>query len=322
MAAPLKRVMPTHAAPAPVGVNFGSLDMYAAGGGLPEGNYCWTELVCQMFQAVNAAGQSKGASRLGVMITLQNLADLSDAGKHTQFYSMGTKAHLSFAPNAETGKGVVAVPGGPASKLNDSTNWAMLLKSLYDSGLPQSIFTNDLSVLEGIHVHMANVPEPAERAGFQSQTGEAAEERKPGTIAIVNEILETGKPWEGTGGIPTEAQAAPAKPVIPSKVPIKPVLPPKPAPKPVPVAATTEGPTEEDMMQAAVAGVSSVLEKNEAGCTKLLLRTGTFKAVKAQTESDDMAQAIIETFFASDDALNSVLSQVGFTVSGSQIKPL
>ncbi len=284
------------------GPNFLDLGMYAAGGGLPEGDYVWTDLTIQMFAGFSQT--SKGPSRLGCMITMKSLNDQS-AEERQQFYSFGSSADKSFAPNPETGKSIVAVPGGPGSTLNNSTNWALLLKSLYDSGLPVGIGTNDVSVFEGLHVHMMNIPEPAERAGFQSKTGEAAEERKPGTVAIVSEIKDDGKPWEGTGGLAAKpaAKAKAAKTVA------------KPAPEPEAESA------DEDVEAAAMSAISTVIGKTPTGMPKLLLRTGTFTAVK-NSSGPDMAQAVTDTYFATDDALNTLVGQVGYQLKNGQILPI
>ena len=164
------------------GVNFGSLDMYVAGGGLPEGKYVWANLDVRMHQSTDRqTGVNKGAPRLGVMITLLPLENPVEEAMREQFYSFGSTADKSFAPNKE-GTGIVPVPGGPGTTLNNSTNWAYLLKSMYGSaGLPEGIFVNDVSTLIGTHVHMTNVPEPEERGkGFvnKAATGEAAQEER------------------------------------------------------------------------------------------------------------------------------------------------
>lgn len=303
---------------APTGVNFGSLDMYVQGGGLPEGDYVMHDLTVQMYQAQTLAGVKRGEPRLGVMITFIPLSDPKEESARTQFYSMGGNADKSFAPNAETGKGIVPIPGGAGTTLNNSTNWAILLKSMYDSGLPEGIFSNDVSVLEGTHVHITNVPEPEERKGFRNtaMTGEAgAEPRQSNAVAIVTEIKDDGKPWEGTGGLPDVAPApTPAKvaPKLAGKVqPIK-----KTATPPPPA----EDAGDEGIQVAAISGISTVLEKNPNGVSKLLLRTGTFKAVK-DSEGDDMATAVLDTFFGDDAMLNSLLGQVGYVVAGALVKP-
>jgi hypothetical protein len=290
------------------GVNFGSLEMYVAGGGLPEGDYA-LEFNVIMFQAQTQAGIQKGPPRLGVQIVAHSLTDPSSAPRE-QFYSMGTNADKSFAPNPNTGKGLVPIPGGVAATLPQSTNWAIFLKSLYDSGLPEGIFTNDLSVLDGVHVHTSNIPEPEERKGFQSRTGEAAEDRKPGIISVVTEIKDDGKPWEGSGGIP-EAGSAPAK------GPVKVVKPAVPIRKPVAAPPPAAAEEDTDVKAAAINAISSVIEKSPDGTTKLKLRTETFKSA-----GQEMGQAIIETYFGDDEALNSILGELGYGLVGSAIKPV
>ena len=315
------------------GVAFGDLSMYVAGGGLPEGDYIIKDATVQMYQApANQTTGKTSPARLGIMLTLIPYRETAKGVEYeeekTQFYSLGTKAHESFAPNPDTGKGVVAVPGGPASTFNNSTNWAIFLKSLRDSGLPEGTFTDDVSVLEGTWVHMSNMPEPAERAGFQSQTGEVAGERKAGTIAVVSEIKDDGKPWEGSGGVPdVEAAPAPAAAKIATKVaaagqkfngkagPATPVKT-KPAPAPAP---EPEG--DEATQAAAISAISSILEKNPKGLKKLQLRTGTFKAVN-DAEGAEMAQAVTNTFLVDDATLSGLLGELGFTLKGIDVVPM
>lgn len=295
------------------GVNFGELSFYAAGGGVPPGDYA-LEFSVQMFQATTQTGVSRGPARLGVMVHAHSLTDPAHTGDgaYSQFYSMGSSADKSFAPNPETGKGLVAVPGGPATTLNNSTNWAIFLKSLYDCGLPAGVFSNDLSVLDGVHVHLTNVPEPEERKGFQSKTSEVQEDRKPGMISVVTEIKDDGKPWEGTGGIPTATTAAT-----------------KPNGKPAPAAAaqTKAAPKKaapstggEDTMEAALNGATTVLEKNINGLSKLAFRTQTFTAVKA-AYGDDVAQAVQEGIFTDEGVLTGLLGQLGYKIEGTFVKP-
>ena len=307
-------------------VSFGDLSMYVAGGGLPEGDYIIKDATVQIYQApANQTTGKTSPARLGVMLTLipyhTEKNEVVYGEDKTQFYSMGSKAHESFQPDPENGKGVVGVPGGPASNFNNSTNWAIFLKSLRDSGMPEGTFTDDVSVLEGAWVHMANVPEPAERAGFQAKTGEAAEERKAGTIAVVTEIKDDGKPWEGSGGMP-EVEAAPAKPApkAPGKPAVAPKVAPKAAPKAAPAAAAAAPAADEGVQAAAESAVSTILSKNEKGLPKLMLRTGTFKAVKEAYDADT-AQAVIDTFFATDADLNNLLGGMGYVLKAGQVAP-
>lgn len=298
------------AAPAST-VQFGSLDNYSQGGGVPEDDYCLSDFSFKVHAHTKQDGTSAGPARLGVMITLVSLS--GDGEPREQFYSLGSKADQSFAPDSETGKKLVAVPGGPGGSLNNSTNWAVFLKSLYDSGLPQGILSDDLSVLDGVHVHIANIPEPEGRKSFQAQTGEAAGERKNNTIAVVTEIKDDGKPWEGTGGVPEAKPAAKAngkpagavvaKPVT-SKVPVK--------------AALVEVSDEQDMMAVAQSAVASVIAKqNGKPLLKLILRTSTFKVLNES--HPDMTQEVMDTFFTSDENTNALLGELGYKLEKGNV---
>lgn len=326
---PPVRSRPTAVAPPPPpseGINFGDLDAYAGGFTLPEGRYA-LEFDVRMHAGTKADGSQAGAPRLGVMI---NAHPLSGGEPHTQFMSMGSNAHQSFAPSAD-GKGVVPVPGGPGANPNNKTNWFIFLKSLYDCGLPKGIFTNDLTTIDGVWVVTQNIPEPEERKGFGSKTGEVQEERRTNLIPVVTEILDNGKPWEGSGGFDFQNQANAPAPVAarpaarPAAAPVarpaavaarKPAA--APAPPPVEEAEAAD---DDAILSAAINGASAVLEKSPAGVTKLLMRTGTFKAVNAAVGAD-MAQAVIETFFGSDEVLNGLLGQLDYQIVGAAIKPI
>jgi hypothetical protein len=307
--------------PASGGFNFGDMSAYSSGGGIPEGDYVWKELTVEMFQPTKLSGATVGPAKLAVRIVLAPLGGGEDREQH---YSLGTNAHQSWQPNPETGKSIVAVPGGPGTPPNASTNWAMLVKSLFDSGLPNGVLQDDLSVLEGIHVHMANVPEPEDRKGFRAKTGEASEIQAPGTIAVVTEIKDDGKPWEGTGGVPAETAPKPN-----GKVPhgtgqtAAPAAATRPATSRGATATTPAAPAvAEDTETAAITGISSVLELPQyaKGVGKLILRTSTFKSVSS-TSGQEVAQKVINTYFSSDDSLNSILNSLGYKVAGPQVVP-
>jgi hypothetical protein len=268
-------------------------------------------------------------ARLGVMLYAYSL-DHPDQEPTTQFLGLGTKADLSFAPSAD-GKGLVAIPNAPATTAPKSTNWGLYLKSLYDCGLPAGVFQNNVGVLDGIWVQTDLVPEPEERKGFaqNASTSEAGEElneqgerKGSGKVPVVVEILEGGKPWEGTGGFPQTAVpaaapvAAPARPTaVPPRQPVRPA-----AVAPPPQAAPAEG--EADVESAAQAGITSILEDpaNANGCTKLKVRTGTFKYVKA-AYGDAMAQQVTALFDSGDDAVNAVLAPLGYKLQGQNVVP-
>lgn len=298
------------------GFNFGDLSGYSAGGGIPEGDYIWKSLGVMMFAGTKQDGTKVGPERLGCMITM---APLSGGEDRQQFYSFGTNAHQSWAPNPENGKSIIAVPGGPGTPPGRSTNWALLIDSLYNSGLPQGILEGDLSVLDGIWVHMHNIPEPEERKAFVSKTGEATQDRKSNSIAVVSEIKEDGKPWEGGGGIPATKEAS-AQPKTMTKTVANPVTMVKTTAK-VTAPVETEGESIEDIARN---GISTVLSANMdpkgnlKPLVKLQLRTSTFKVISSS--HPDSVQEVIDTYFSNDANLNSLLGQLGFQLAGQTIK--
>lgn len=305
--APVRRAAPT--AKPTGGTGFGALGFYFGGSILPEGDYAM-EFNVIMHQGTKQDGSPAGPARLGVMITAH---PLSGGDPSDQFLSMGTKASESFAPDPETGKSLVAVAGGPGLNPNNKTNWFYFLKSLYDCGLPEGIFENDLTTIDGIHVHTQNIPEPEDRKSFGARTGEAgAEERRGGGLMpVVSEIKEDGKPWEGTGGLPS------AKPAGKKAAPVAARAPVRAAAKAAPVAAVEN----EDVEASALNAVAAVLEKSPNGCTKVALRTGTFKSLN-DTAGDEMAQAVLDTYFGSDDTLNALVNQLEYSVQGVMVKPM
>lgn len=303
------------------GFRIGDLAALAVGGGFPEGDYIAADFTVMKHQAENKAGVKVGAERLGVMVTFLPMEDPREENKRTQFYSFGSSAIQSWAPNPETGKGIVALPGGKGGGIYASTNYGIFLKSLYDAGLPTNVFEDDFSVLDGTWVHIANIPEPEERKGFAStSSGEGGEEpRRANFIPVVTEIKDDGKPWEGGGGVPeVEEAAAPVKKVA-GKAPVKPAAKPVAA-APKKAAPATETADDDEVTAAAINGVSTVLEKSPDGVPKMMLRTGTFKAV-TKAANEEMAGAVIEAFFKTDKALEGLVSQLGYTINGLKVEP-
>lgn len=299
-------------------VNFGDMSIYASGAFVPDGDYIMTFNVMQ-HQAKDKNNAPKGPIRLGVMVDFMPMDTPTPEMVVQQFYSFGSKAIESFAPNADTGKGVVPIPGAKGGSLSDKSNWMLLLKSMYDSGLPSGIFINDVSVLDGVWVHVTNVDEPAERATYGTGTAEVQQDRRINKIAIVTEIKEGGAPWEGGGGTETPE---PAKPVI-----VKPIakVTPKVTPKATPAPAPpVEVPADEDgaLKEAASNGVTAVLSEKPNGMPRLALRTATFNAVKKASD-EATASAVISAFFepAMEGNLLMLIGELGYTLKGPQVVP-
>lgn len=280
---------------------------YSGGFTLPEGKYALTFIVGFEKQKEGA----NYAARLGVHITAH---PLSGGEPMEQFLSMGSTAAKSFAPDPETQKTVVAIPGAVGGTLNNKANWFIFLNSLFECGMPE--LKGGFEEIDGIHVHTGLVPEPEDRKGFGAKTGEAAQEkedqkpRQGGMIPVVIEILDSGKPWEGTGGVPDETAA----PAAPTKVVGK--IAPKTAPA-APAAPAAAPAGDEDVLAAAGNGMSAVLGKLKAKETisLLKLKTSTFREVNAAA-GGEMGQRVQTEIFGNSDVTNSVLGELGYKLEG------
>ncbi len=277
--------------------------------GLPEGNYA---LFFQV-QMHDGFGEKKGPARLGVMIRPVSI-DNPDEEIHPQFYGFGKKAHESYAPHPDTGKSIVAIPGGPGGGLQKGTNWDFFRQSLVDSGLPKGVGSNNFEELDGIWVHTVRVPEPEERKSFQSATSEAQQQKTgDGKIAVVSEILDGGKPWEGTGGVPKKGKGTVKPKVNGAPVAGKPVAVPPPVSKVNP---------NEAVKDAASNGLAEILgqEGNEAGMLWNKLKTAAFAHI-TKTYSGDMAQAVTDEFFSNDAGITMILAELGYAKTGLKVTP-
>jgi hypothetical protein len=264
---------------------------------------------------------SGNVSRPVVELKAHDLNDPEHRGDkaYTEQLSMGSKAHLSFAPDPDTGKGFVSIPGAAATTLASKSNWDLFRQSLYNSGLPEGIFEGDMSVLDGMHVHIQRIPEPEERKTFRASTGEAAmsgnANQAPKTIPVVSEIHEDGKPWEGTGGVP-EDEPKPAKGKATAKAAAKPAVGKKPAPAPEPEAEAEES---EDAGVILTNALAAELEKKPNGLPKLALRTSVFSAVK-KANGNDVAQAV-SAIMDDAKAFAATLGELGYQIKGVNVSP-
>ncbi len=289
-------------------VGIGGLEDFSGGFGMSEGDYIIKEA-----NIVEHAGFGQNPTmepRLGLMIDYVLRSDPSGEAQQ-QFYGLGRKAIESYAPNPTTGKGLIKRAGADTvSPLNNKTNYFIFLKSLYDSGMPQGILTDDVSVIEGTHVHIQLVAEPEERKGFRGNTGEVDNPGRKNMIAVVSEIKEDGKPWEGTGGLKAAGKkAAPAKLAA---------VAPKAAPAEVEEAEEAAEVDSDDVRTAAINGISAVLEKNPRGLPKLKMRTEVFTAVK-KSAGNETAQAVTDNFLADDEELGGLLGELGYALKGGMV---
>jgi hypothetical protein len=325
-------------------VNFGLDEFYSGGQIVPDGQYL------AMFNVIMHSGfkNKNGPPRLGVMVDFYPLNDCREESKVQSFYSMGTKAHLSFAPNPQTGKGLVVIPGAPAVQMNDKTNWNLFRESL-KCGVPDGIFINDLSVLDGIWINVMSV-DPPDRSGFGSDMGDnQQDQQKAFKLPIVTEVLDGGKPWEGGGGVPDGTVAIPtytppappaalaapapaaARPTAKLPAQVKPAAaaPVRPAGRklpgangaPTPPQAAPAGDDGEASKQVAADEVCNILLKNLNGMPRLSLRAEVFKAVQKK-HGDAMASSVIANWMDNETNLTAMLGEQSFAVNGMNVIPL
>lgn len=336
-------------------VNIGDLSSYSGGLGIMPGDWV-LYFTAMMYTYQNAQGVATGSPTLGIYIEAYNLHNPAEEPKN-QFVSMGRNAHLSLQPHPQTGKSFVRVPGGAGTPLNNLTNWFTFYKSLVDCAPEvEQFFTGDLTILDGMWVHtdLADPPEGRKNMGPRSgDFSDAQQQRSDRKIPVIVEVYPQGKPWEGTGGVPTAAVALnapngavapPARaalplPPPPAAAPARPTLPPRPAaaaaplaqparpgarPPARPAAAPLPPPpaptafSDEDVGMAAVNAVSDVLGANPAGMAKTALRVAAFQAVSA-AYGPEMSQAVQEMYFPTDETLSVLINSLGFSIQGPNV---
>lgn len=295
-------------------VSFLSPKDYSKGGGTPDGDYLWSALDFVQFQPQKKDGTIVGPSKLAIRIQMDpvNGYQEGEEPRPPVHYSLGSSAHLTYQPDPETGKGLVLVPGGPAAPLYESTNAYILMKSLWDSGMPEDL-GDDLTLLEGIVVHITSIPEPEERKGFRTSTSEVQPEQKERKIPVVMEIKSA--PWmEGATPTPVKVATKPA-PVTKPQTLAERVASAAPKPKVNGKPATPPPPADDDNKTAVTNAVASFLETNPNGVKKAALRMACFRVLADNPARQD----IMTEFFSDDEALGGVLGEIGYKVEGDTI---
>lgn len=320
----LARRVTAPAAPAGGSVNFGGDGFFTGALGLPEGNYAVT-FAYQMFTPTKQDGTpTRTPPFLAVMGTFYPIdpatgASLGEPTEHP--LNCGMKAHESFLPS-EDGMGLVAVPNGKSVGMWNYSSWGMFFDSLKNAGLPPGLVTSSLEPLQGVWLHTMSIPEPEEKkraakkaratTGAAAMMGGAQEEDRDRQMTVVSEILEGGKPWEGTGGIPAEAPA-PAPKVAPKAAPRGRTATPA-------TPAAVDPSDEEAIGNATLEALSAVLGANPAGMMKVALKTQAFAAAK-KAVGDEMAQAVMNTYLQADDTLGAALEELGYVIAGLKVTP-
>lgn len=139
-------------------------------------------------------------------VTLQATMVDSDGTEHQGYWSCGN----GFVPS-ETGdeaeNGKMLVPIGDKTAPNGSSNFALLINSFVNAGLPEDLLdSGDITALEGTKAHVNRVPEP-KRGGGLVRTGKNADQ--PRTVLLVTTIISLpGEQAKAKAGTKTAAVKA------------------------------------------------------------------------------------------------------------------
>lgn len=147
-------------------------------------------------------------------VTLQLLWKDGDGAEHFGYYSIGQ----GFVPS-ETGKdgddnnGKMLVPVGDKTAPNNSSNFALLLTSMVNAGVPEDLFDGDISAIEGLIGHYNRVPAP-KRNNLPSRPGQ--KQRDDPTILLFTTLIslpgEKPKAKPGAKVTPIKPGAGAGKP--------------------------------------------------------------------------------------------------------------
>ncbi len=212
----------------------------------------------------------------------------------TQMYSVGK----GWVPN-KAGTGIDPIKGRKGETLSGSSNFGLLLKSLFNplddvnNGFDKTKVGDDLSVFNGIRCRTVRKEKPkftGKRSGgggltaAQAAPVPAADPDKDNTILLVAEILEFPKGYKGAKASGATTAAAPAKGRA------------KAAPEP-----------EEDAVDPAIRKraskmVVALLKDETDGMTAIQLGKAIFKQLKGDDDQAVISQLVNDEAFLSDSA--------------------
>jgi hypothetical protein len=193
-------------------------------------------------------------------------------GDHVQYFSLGK--NTDWQPS-EDGMEIVAV--GKATGISSSSNAAILIGSIVNSGFPENKITDNVTCFEGLKAHLSRIPAPKRNVTKAPRAdGKVYED----TVLTVTAILQY--PWDKKAG-----KTAAGKPAT-APAAGKPATTGKPATAPAagkaPAAAAAAPPSEEFDARCTEV-VQGVLAENPEGVDRKKLPGLVFNAV-AKDDAD------------------------------------
>lgn len=267
-----------------MGVSLKPSDAVAGGGKLDNSDVTITKM---RFRTWDYNG-TIAAPVLGLQVEF----DLHDGGQVPQVYSAGDLKN--FVPAED---GLSAVPIGHLSGLVESTNAMAFIASLVNVGFPEDKVGDDISVFEGMQVHLDEQPQP--KRGGKASGGDNKQ------IALATKLL--AMPGEKTKGA-AKGQAGQAKTQGT-------VAGPKKSAAPVASQAPpTNGAVDDALMTETTGHVLAVLTGKGGAVEKKVLANELFKLVQKEKNRN----AIMQLAFK-DQYLSGGMGDVPFSFDGTTI---
>jgi len=266
-----------------------------AGGFLDDADVTLTE--CR-FVTWDYMGKAKPSVAL-------KIAMLDEEGRvHDQYYSAGDPAKLQ--PSAD-GKAIQGVEGAAPGGLTSSTNAVAFLSALVNAGFPEDQITNDVSVFDGMVVHVNQVAQP-KRAGLKNQ-------KEGQTYLLVTRIVR----MPGEAAPPKAAKGAPVtrptavtgpRPVnsvaTPAAVATQPA-----AAAPTAVAVEVSG----DLVAKARATVMEILAAKGGTVPKQRLPTEAFRVLGNDPDRNSIVTLVFQDAFLAQAVAEGAFAYDGTNVS-------
>lgn len=226
--------------------------------------------------------------------------DNGKAASVDQYFSAGD---LSRFQPSEDGTHAVAV--GSAKGMADSTNAALLIKSILDCGFPIDKFGDgDVSAMDGLVAHVNRIPQP-KRGGNIPEKNAAGFDK---TVMIVTKIHQM--PWE-TPGQP--GRPASARPTARTTTTARTAAP--PATRTAAPAPSNTDATSDDLTIAAAEILVQVLDAKQGTVAKTGISSGAFRLLAGNADRTAILKNITDDDWLYNNGENFGWSYDGKTVT-------
>jgi len=152
--------------------------------------------------AFDYQGQRADDPSCAIAVTYHPDDAADDEDDRTEYYGIGKLS--KFTPTSD---GKFYVPTGPSSHMNKGSKGALYLRALQEKGFDMNTLSTGINALEGLHVHLNQVPMPE----MKPRPGEEKREKKA-MVLLVSAILEPLAPAGKKAAPAAKKKAAAAAP--------------------------------------------------------------------------------------------------------------